>query len=131
MSLEAKAVFDPVRMKLETEAKAILETGDWVKDKMLLIHEDGTCGLCLVGALRVAFNNTWQWQAGLRAKTEYVPRDAPNYAAYSAVIERVTERIQDRDPAYRELADEEDTLMRFNDAEDTSFDDVLAVLTPS
>ena len=125
---------------LETEAKALLETGDWVKDSMLLIHEDGTCGLCLVGALRFAFNNTWQWQAGLRTKTEIIDSSAPNYKDYVATCKRIASKIHERNPEIHEEMlkmgvtsskdpdNAEDILIRFNDHEDTSFQDILAVL---
>ena len=128
-------------MTLEEDARALLQTGDWIKDRTLQIHEDGTCGLCLVGALRFAFNNTWQWQAGLRTKTEMVYRGAPNYHEYVDACERVASRIRDRNPEIHERMrkagrtscqpphNDEDILIRFNDHEDTSFQDVLAVLT--
>ena len=126
---------------LETEAKALLQTGDWIKDKMLQIHEDGTCGLCLVGALRFAFNNTWQWQAGLRTKTEIVRSDAPNYQEYVDTCKRTASKIHEKNPEIHEEMlkmgvtsskdphNAEDILIRFNDHEDTSFQDILAVLT--
>ena len=122
-------------MSLETEAKAILETGDWVKHQTLQIHPDGTCGMCLVGALRFAFNNTWQWQASPLTKTEHVRMDAPNYEGYTEAVDRVAHRVRDRNPELvermsKEALDKETVLMRFNDDDDTSFDDVLAVLEP-
>ena len=127
-------------MTLEEDAKALLETGDWVKDKMLQIYEDGTCGLCLVGALRFAFNNTWQWQAGLRTKTEILRSDAPNYNEYVDTCKKIASKIHEKNPEIHEEMlkmgvtsskdpdNAEDILIRYNDHEDTSFQDILAIL---